>query len=80
MKDVDKSVIDLGAIGVTTGALFEVLPSITALASLVWVLLRIYETETVQKLFKKQQDKNMASTYTTNLGFEKQGDGENANT
>ena len=54
MKDVDKSVIDLGAIGVTTGALFEVLPSITALASLVWVLLRIYETETVQKLLKKQ--------------------------
>ena len=54
MKNVDKGVIDLGAIGVTTGALFEVLPSITALASLVWVLLRIYETETVQKLFKKQ--------------------------
>ena len=54
MKNIDKGVIDLGAIGVTTGALFEVLPSITALASLVWVLLRIYETETVQKLFKKQ--------------------------
>lgn len=54
MKDVDKNVIDLGAIGVTTGALFEILPSITALASLIWVLLRIYETETVQKLLKKQ--------------------------
>lgn len=54
MKDIDKNVLDMGAIGVTTGAFFEILPSVTALASLVWILLRIYETETVQKIFSKE--------------------------
>jgi hypothetical protein len=56
MQDGDKTVLDISALGVTTGALFEVLPSITALASLIWVCIRIYETETVQSLLGKQKD------------------------
>lgn len=53
MEKTDKLMLDYGALGVTAGAFFEVLPSITALASLIWICIRIYETETVQKLLGK---------------------------
>jgi len=49
----DKTIIDLSALGVTAGAFVEILPSITALASLVWVCIRIYETETIKKLIER---------------------------
>tara|TARA_R100000005_G_scaffold90701_1_gene62335 strand:+ start:292 stop:456 length:165 start_codon:yes stop_codon:yes gene_type:complete len=54
MMDADKTIVDIGALGITAGAFFQILPSITALASLVWVCIRIYETETVKKLLGKQ--------------------------
>jgi hypothetical protein len=53
MEEPDKLMMDVGALGITAGALFEILPSITALASLVWVCIRIYETDTVQNLLGK---------------------------
>ena len=56
MIDADKTIVDIGALGITAGAFFQILPSITALASLVWVCIRIYETETVKKLLGKQQE------------------------
>lgn len=52
MDNETKTIIDVGAGGVTLGAFFNWLPEATALASLVWVLIRIYETDTVQKLIK----------------------------
>ena len=48
-----KTVIDMAAGGVTLGAYFAWIPEFTAVASLIWVLLRIYETETVQSLVNK---------------------------
>ena len=56
MNEPDKLMLDFGALGVTAGAFFQILPSITALASLIWVCIRIYETETVQSLLGKQKD------------------------
>jgi hypothetical protein len=53
MDEPDKLIMDVGALGITAGALFEILPSITAIASLIWVCIRIYETDTVQKLLGK---------------------------
>jgi len=53
MEEIDKTIVDLGALGVTLGAFFEMLPSITAFLSLVWVCIRIYETDTVKKLLGK---------------------------
>jgi len=53
MQEPDKLLLDFGALGVTAGAFFEILPSITALASLIWVCIRIYETDTVKKLLGK---------------------------
>ena len=56
MEEPDKLVLDFSALGVTAGAWRQVLPSITALASLIWVCIRIYETETIQKLIIKNRD------------------------
>jgi hypothetical protein len=56
IPDGDKVILDVGALSVTAGAFFQVLPSVTALASLIWVCIRIYETETVQGLVGKQKD------------------------
>lgn len=55
MNEEVKQSIDVVAGGVTLGAYFSWLPEATALASLVWVLLRIYETDTVQKLLNKSK-------------------------
>ena len=54
MQEDTKQVIDVTAGGVTLGAYFSWLPEATAVASLIWVLLRIYETETVKKLLNKE--------------------------
>jgi hypothetical protein len=54
MQEETKQVIDVTAGGVTLGAYFSWLPEATAVASLIWVLLRIWETETVQKLLNKE--------------------------
>ena len=53
MTEETKQGIDIAAGGVTLGAYFAWIPEATAVASLVWVLLRIYETATVQKLLGK---------------------------
>lgn len=50
MEEQDKIVLDGLAGSVTLGAFFQVLPSLTALFSLIWVMIRIYETDTVQGL------------------------------
>lgn len=54
MQEETKQVIDVTAGGVTLGAYFAWIPEATAVASLVWVLLRIWETETIQKLINKE--------------------------
>jgi hypothetical protein len=54
MQEETKQVIDVTAGGVTLGAFFSWIPEATAVASLIWVLLRIWETETVQKLLNKE--------------------------
>lgn len=48
-----KSVIDWTSIGVAFGSLLQILPSIAAALSVVWTLIRIYETKTVQNFIKK---------------------------
>ena len=53
MQEPDKLLLDFSALGVTAGAFFQILPSITALASLIWICIRIYETDTVKKLLGK---------------------------
>jgi hypothetical protein len=54
MEEESKQIVDLAAGGVTLGAYFAWIPEATAVASLIWVLLRIWETETVQKILNKE--------------------------
>lgn len=48
------NVADAGAVGVTLAAIAGWLPSISALLSIIWLALRIWESDTVQKLFGKR--------------------------
>jgi hypothetical protein len=61
MKDViehvsepAKHVVDALSILTVLGTLVEILPAIAALLSIVWSLLRIYESKTVQRWLGKQ--------------------------
>ena len=56
MEAPDKLILDFSALSVTAGAWLQLLPSITAGASLIWVCIRIYETQTVKKLLSKNKD------------------------
>jgi hypothetical protein len=49
MNDHAKSIIDLSSITVVLATLVEWLPAAAALASLIWSIIRIYETQTVQR-------------------------------
>jgi hypothetical protein len=48
-----KSIIDWTSIGVAFGSLLQILPSIAAALSILWTIIRIYETKTVQNFIKK---------------------------
>lgn len=54
MTEETKQAVDVAAGSVTLGAYLSWIPEATAVASLIWVLLRIYETETVQGLLGKK--------------------------
>ena len=56
MQEETKAVIDAVAVGGTVGTLAGWLPPLAALATIIWTCIRILETETVQKLFKKDKE------------------------
>jgi hypothetical protein len=49
MDNHAKTIIDLSSITVVLATLVEWLPAAAAAASLIWSLIRIYETQTVQR-------------------------------
>ena len=53
-----KTVGDAVSLVTVVGTLAEVLPAIAALFTIVWTGLRIYETETVQKMLGKTKSKD----------------------
>lgn len=50
-----KHAIDWTSIGIALGTLVQILPSIAATLSIVWSVIRIYETKTVQTWLKKRK-------------------------
>lgn len=50
-----KHVVDALSLVTVIGTLVEMLPAIAALFSIVWTAIRIYETETVQKMLGKEK-------------------------
>ncbi len=53
MDDHAKTIVDVSSITVVLATLVEWLPAVAALASLIWSIIRIYETETFQKWVEK---------------------------
>jgi len=53
MDEPTKNMIDVSAGGVTIGAVMQWIPEVTAVASLIWVVIRIYETKTIQRCIKR---------------------------
>ena len=51
-----KHMIDGASILTVIGTLVEFLPALSAILSIVWVAIRIYETETVKKLLNRKKD------------------------
>lgn len=51
-----KAWVDWTAVGVAFGAFFNLLPNLAALAALIWTVIRIYETDTVQRWLGKKKD------------------------
>jgi hypothetical protein len=49
-----KQMIDAASVVTVVGTLGEVLPPLAALFTLVWTAIRIYETQTVQRLLGKE--------------------------
>jgi hypothetical protein len=55
LDDSTKHLLDGVSIIATLGSLIEMLPTISALLSIVWVSIRIYETETIQGLMGRKK-------------------------
>jgi hypothetical protein len=56
MGDTAKHVLDALSVVTVVGTLMQMLPSIAALFTIVWTGIRIYETNTIQKLLGKEKD------------------------
>jgi len=48
-------VVDFASVFTVLGTLVDFLPAVAACFTIVWTLIRIWETETVQKLFRKKE-------------------------
>jgi FtsH-binding integral membrane protein len=58
-----KQTLDVVAVGTTVGTLGEMLPPIAALFTIVWTALRIYETQTIQRMLKRDTGSDHTSYY-----------------
>lgn len=56
MQEGTKQVLDSVSIVTVVGTLADVLPAVAALFTIVWTALRIWETDTVQKLVGKKNE------------------------
>jgi len=54
--DTAKSVVDVVSVATVVGTLVQLLPAVAALLTIAWTIIRIYETETVQKMLGKRKD------------------------
>lgn len=53
--ETTKHVVDALSLVTVVGTLIQLLPAIAALFTIVWTAIRIYETDTVQKLLGKEK-------------------------
>ncbi len=55
---MDKNALDWSAMVISLGSLFQFLPAIASLLSVIWLLLRIFESDTVQRALGRQTRKD----------------------
>ncbi len=53
-----KHVVDAFSIGTVIGTLAGILPSVAAIFTIIWTSIRIYETETVQRILRRRARKS----------------------
>ena len=56
--DTVKPIVDAVSVATVVGTLMNILPAIAALFTIVWTAIRIYETDTVQRLLGKKEKDN----------------------
>lgn len=54
VSDTTKHVVDAASLFTVLGTLVDFLPAVAAAFTIVWTLIRIWETETVQNIFRKK--------------------------
>ena len=54
MSDGAKAIGDALSVATVVGTIAQMLPAIAAIFTIIWTGIRIYETDTVQKLFGKK--------------------------
>jgi hypothetical protein len=59
-SDTAKHIGDAVSVATVAGTLMDWLPAVAALLTIIWTALRIYETDTVQKLLGKKKPKTDA--------------------
>lgn len=52
--ETGKSVVDAFSIATMIGTIAEILPAIAAIFTIVWTVIRIWETKTVQLIFRRR--------------------------
>ena len=56
MQESSKQALDAVSVFTVVGTLGEVLPPLAAVLTIVWTAIRIYETETVQRMLSKDDE------------------------
>jgi hypothetical protein len=55
VSETTKHAVDAASLFTVLGTLVDFLPAVAAAFTIVWTLIRIWETETIQKLFRKKE-------------------------
>ncbi len=58
MQQKIQPIVDASAVGILAGVWANILPVFVSLVTLVWFLIKIYETQTVQHLINSVKKKN----------------------
>ena len=56
MQESSKQALDAISVFTVVGTLGEILPPLAAILTIVWTAIRIYETETVQRMLGKDDE------------------------
>ena len=55
VSETTKHAVDAASLFTVLGTLVDLLPAVAAAFTIVWTLIRIWETATVRKLFRKKE-------------------------